>query len=334
MIDADLRDIEQSLVLQVDQQLLRNRNSGKIVKGNRASEIGHTCLTFHSLRRLRPDVAPPKDLGTLKRFYIGTVMERPNLRLLQDAGLNVVESQQPLDWEIGNLTGHMDAWISLPQLSPDPIPLEHKTAAPSTYRMVRKIYENGADWHDLLKHKFSFLRGYPAQLQSYQLLSNTEWGCWFFFEKASGDYFFWIVPLDLEYAEILVKRAEAVEKNVKAKLIPDPVRCEECAGCDYASAYCFLGKDYGQGYDLLLTAEEIAIWLPHLERYAELKPFSQEYDDLDEEIKTAFKGRTVLVGPFLVTSKPYDTTAAKIPPEIRAQYSRLIVGHRLSIERI
>ena len=331
---VDIRKVEESLGLQVDQHLLTKANRGNVVKSNRASEIGHTCMTFHSLRRLRPDLAKPKDLGALRRFHIGEVMERPNIRLLQDAGLEVYESQEPLDWSSGNLSGHMDARIKIPAIFDGPIPLEHKTAAPSTFRMVKKIHDNGADWHDLLEHKFTFLRSYPAQLQSYELLYGTPWGCWFFFEKASGEYFFWIVPLDYEYAETLVKRAEAVEANVTKGVIPTPARCEECAGCDYASTFCFVGKDFGPGYEMLLTAEEIALWVPRIERYLELKPTADEYEDLAEEIKTAFRGRTALVGNFLLQSKPYKTTTYKVPKEVKAPYAVESEGFRFSIERI
>ena len=331
---VDLRQIENSLALQVDGRLLEKANRGNVVKSNRASEIGHTCMTFHSLRRLRSDLARPKDLGTLRRFHIGEALERPNLRLLQDAGLEVTESQEPLDWTTGNLSGHMDARIRVQQIYSGAIPLEHKTAAPSTYRMVKRIYDNGADWHELLTHKFTYLRGYPAQLQSYELLYNTPWGCWFFFEKASGEYFFWIVPLDFEYAETLIRRAEAIETNVAKGVIPAPARCDECAGCDYASTYCFVGKDFGPGFEMLLTAEEIAIWVPRIERYLELKPASDEYEDLAEEIKNAFRGRTALVGNFLLQSKPYSTTLYKVPKEVKAQYAVPSEGFRLSIEKI
>jgi hypothetical protein len=322
------------MVLRVDTELLRDRKSGAVVKGNRASEIGHECMTWHLLKRLRSDLAKPKNLGMKKRFHIGTALERPNMRLLQDAGLDVMESQEPLDWATGNLSGHMDARIGLPKIGPGDFPLEGKTAAPSTYRMIKKIYDTSRDWHDLLAHKFTYLRAYPAQLQAYELLYNKEWGCWFFFEKASGDYFFWIVPLDYEYAETLVKRAEAIEALVKSGTIPAANRCDECAGCDYADTYCFVGKDLGPGYDLLLSAEEIAMWEPRIERALELKPFSQEHDDLMEEIKEAFKGRITLIGKYLVRSKAYSTTSYKVPKEIKAPYAVAIEGFRLTIETL
>jgi len=183
---AELRAIEEEMALYVDEELLRDRKAGAVVKANRASEIGHECMTWHLLKRLRSDLAKPKNLGMKKRFHIGSALERPNMRLLQDAGLDVRESQEPLDWTIGNLSGHMDARIGIPRIGPGDFPLEHKTAAPSTFRMVKKIYDTSRDWHDLLEHKFTYLRAYPAQLQAYELLAGREWGCWFFFEKASG----------------------------------------------------------------------------------------------------------------------------------------------------
>jgi len=84
----------------------------------------------------------------------------------------------------------------------------------------------------------------------------------------------------------------------------------------------------------MVTPEEIAIWEPRIERALELKPFSQEYDDLMDEIKEGFKGRTTMLGKYLVRSKPYSTTTYKVPKEIKAAYAVTIEGHRLTIETL
>jgi hypothetical protein len=329
---AALRAIEQGMAAKIDAELM-SRGGGVVqraAKSHRASEIGFACDTYQALRWLKPEAASPYDLGTMKRFYLGKVLERPNIRLMQDAGLEVAESGQDvdarkfsLDWTLKNISGRNDAWVRVPEVGPDIYPLEHKTAAPSTYRMLRKMYDDGGNWRAMLESSFSFLCKFPGQLQCYEFLAGVEWGVWFIFEKASGDYFFWVNQLDYEYAETLIQRAERTAINVRAGTIPTPKRIPLCRGCDFERGHCFTGRDFGEGYDIVMDPEELAEWEAKIDRYMELtEAESSELEELREVIGERFKGKTSIVGKWFLESKPYLRTNYDVPKELKLQYAR------------
>jgi hypothetical protein len=328
MTDApDLRAIESKIKAKVETHLADAGRGGGAYVSNRASELGLACDTYHVLRWLRPELWQPPDVGLKKIFRIGEAMERPNLRLVEDAGFKVVEHGRPYSWAPMKISAHIDAKIIVPELSPDPIPLEHKTLSPNGFRFFRKAYDSGADWHAILEAKYTAYRKYPAQLQVYELLDGAAFGAWMLFEKASGDFFFWIHALDLDYAESLLRRAERVNAAVAAGEVPTPVRCDFCRDCQFQKSFCFLGQDFGPGHDVILDPSESAEWEAKLDRYAELASAASEHDDLWDEIKERFGGKTTIVGSWHLETTTYLQKR-------KAQEAREIEVSRLNVTRL
>jgi hypothetical protein len=323
----DFRAAEARLLETVNQHIEADDSGGSVYNSNRASEIGIECDAYHALRWLRPDLWRPPDLGLRKIFRIGNALEKPNLRLIEDAGYKIVEQNRAYSWSAKRISAHIDAKILIPELGPEPVPLEHKTLSPNGFRAFKKIYDDEADWREILGMRYMIYRKYPAQLMAYEFLDGTPHGVWMFFEKTSGDFFFWLHELDFEYAETLIQRAERTNENVAAGRIPEPRRCEWCAGCVYEKSHCFLGKDFGPGYDVMLGADEIAEWEPKIARAQELAEPARERDDLMDEIKAFFKGRTAVVGSWFVESKS-SIQKRKAQPE------REIEMFRLKIEKL
>jgi len=263
---------------------------------NWAGDLGFECDTYHALARIHPELRPTKSLNLIKIFRTGNVYETPNIQLMQNAGLDVVEQARSYQWREKKISGRIDGKIRVPEIG-GLIPLEHKACSPNIFRSVKKMKAEGTP---LTKAKTPWTRNYPGQLTAYALMDGEEFGCWFFFDKVIGDYFFWILPLDLEYAESLIQRAERANENVEKKTVPQPERKEICLTCDFNKTSCFVGQDFGPGFEML-DAEDLIL---KLQRWQETKMAFSEHEDLDEEIKDLFRGRQAIVGDFKITSKP------------------------------
>ena len=223
--------------------------SNNISRGhNNASDIGFECDTYQVLCRLKGELKPKISPSLKKLFRVGIEWERPNIRWLQDADLTVRDTaDRRFEWKKYNIVGYMEADIK-PRAFSSYLPLEHKTCSANSFRAIKKYKEQRIS---LTKADQLWLRKYPGQLMTYMLFKGIDFGVWFFFEKQSGQYLFWILPLDYDYTDSLIRRAERCEENVKAGMIPKPAYCEMCAQCPFALTYCFPDRDFGPGFELL-----------------------------------------------------------------------------------
>lgn len=314
--DLDLKKIESGLKQKIDDHLLSKiRTFAR--SSNWASDLGFACDTYHALCRLKPDLRPATTLPLKKIFRASGEWETPNLQLIQNAGIRVVEQGRSYQWPKYQISAVIDAKIQIEEIRINGkairLPLEHKALSPNTFRTVAKIKEEGGS---LLNARYDWMKKYPAQLQIYDLLDSAPGGVWFFFEKVTGDYFFWIAPLDLEYAESLISRAARANEAVRDGVIPEPVRKDLCEECDFAATSCFVGKDFGEGYEIAIDRADLN---EKARRLLELKPLHKEYEDLDEDFKAIVRGKKILTEDFLITSTEYKfMQKAKEEKEITA----------------
>lgn len=276
---------------------------------NNAGDIGFECDSYQALCRLRGELKPRNSVGLAKIFRIGNVWEQPNIRWLQDAQIKVRETgDKRFEWKKYNIVGYMEADIKLPEIDEKAcFPLEHKTISPNGLRAVRKCKEEGMS---LTQATQPWIKKYPGQLMTYMLFKEVEIGVWFFFEKLSGDFLWWLTALDYGYTETLIKRAERCEKNVREGTIPKPEYSGLCSKCDFAMTYCFPDKDFGPGFDFI-NDEAIE---EKLIRREELKEARSEYERLDKEIRGAFKGKNAVVGDFKIESKEVERKGYTVEP--------------------
>jgi len=313
---GEFEKIEESLKLKVDSYLDSKIRKSR-AKSNRASELGFPCDNYQVLLRL--EGKPRRTIAREKVFRMGTVLETPNMRLLQDAGISLRERIDEYTWPKYNIEGWLDAWVEVPELTKDKIPLEHKTCSPQVFKSVLSFRMKG---ESLTQSKYIWLRKYPGQLMIYCLLKGTELGLWFFFEKSSGDYFFWVLKLDYEYSEELIQRAERVENYVAKHEIPKAEYKSVCPKCDFNLTRCFVGKDYGEGFEFVDSDELEA----KIKRYLELEVYDSERKELHSEIigerkkPGLFYGKNVVIGNYKVTSKKSEFVYYQVPEEIRKDY--------------
>lgn len=283
---------------------------------NWAGDLGFPCDTFQAACRLKGDTRPKYSIPLKKIFRVGIEWEEPNYQLIKKAGIKIIDRIGKFTWQDKHIAGRLDFRIGIP----DPnngkeiiIPLEHKTCSPNSFRAILK---HKLDGESLTKSKYHWIRKYPGQLTTYNLMDGSEYGMWFFFEKVSGDYFFWLIPLDYEYGEELIQRAERCNRNVEKGIIPKPEYKDICSTCDFAMTYCFPDRDFGPGFELIDNDEIEA----KIKRYKELNHFVTEYNSLKKELigkknnPGLFLGKNIVIGNFKITSKEVSYSGYTIKP--------------------
>jgi hypothetical protein len=293
---------------------------------NRASEAGHPCVRFLVLSRIATNLKALHDIGLQRIFDEGNVHEAAIMRELEDAGVKVIEQQRSYEWRKFQLSGRIDAKISI---NGSFVPLEIKSCSPNIFPAVRDMAPN-----EMVNSKYPWVRKYPAQLLTYMLMEGSETGIMLFKNKTTGEKCQKLFILDsdmMAYAETILKKLEVVNEWVGRNDAPPAERIPDCEGCGFAKTSCFVGQDYGPGFELMMDSAEVEV---KLERRETLAPAAREYDELDEEIKAQFKGKSAIVGSFKIESKGYESTTYNIPKDIKAQYAAKEQRFRTSIERI
>jgi ferredoxin len=294
---------------------------------NRASSIGHPCTRFLVLSRVAGEKKELHDVGLQRIFDEGNIQEAAVVHEMEAARVSVLQRQRPYEWRRFQLTGQIDGLIKVNGLA---VPFDIKSCSPNTFRTIKKCTSGD----DLIKSKYSWVRKYPAQILGYMMMEGAEYGFILFKDKSTGEKHQINFRLDgetLRYTEEILQKLEKVNAHVAAGTVPDAVRIEDCRGCGFCKTACFVGQDFGPGYEMLLDADEIEA---KLDRREELAAARSEYEEIDEEIKDAFKGRTAVVGAWMIESRPYETTSYNVPKEVKAQYAEKKVGYRAKIERI
>ena len=260
------------------------------VRSNRASELGHECLRYLVFNRTRWQEKALPDPRLQIIFEEGNLHEQKVLQDIQEAGFQVVEQQRPFEWKEYQITGHIDAKVVT---NGKAIPLEIKSASPYSFNSINSL-------QDLYNGKYPYLRRYPAQMTLYLLMDEKEEGLFIFKNKATGELKEISMKLNYDLGETLLQKAEAINKHVANGTIPEPIEYDEenCGSCGFLHI-CLpeVKRDAIQ----IETDNEME---QKLVRYHELKPLIKEYNQLDKEIKKAFKEKEkVVIGNYLITGK-------------------------------
>ena len=284
---------------------------------NRASEAAHPCELFLVLSRVKNELRQMHDVALQRIFEEGNFQEKAVLQTLRDAGMKIIEQQRAFDWKKFELSGHIDGMIAV---DGQKIPLEIKSASPNSFYAIKS-----AGPMDLINSKYYWQRRYPAQILLYMLMSNSERGVLLFKNKVNGELKqidFQLNDETLAYCEEILKKLERVNASVKEILagaeVPKPSHfIEECKTCPFRDTHCFPNRDYGPGYEIATDNQ-----LTHkLNRWAELAPMVQEYEQLDREIKEKARGKNLVIGDFLIETKEYSRKSYDIPAEVKNKYA-------------
>lgn len=285
------------------------------VLSNRASSLGHPCLRFNVFERTRWQEKTLHDVAVQYRFDDGDMHERQVMRDLEDAGFQVFERHRDFSWPKFNITAHVDVklvvepWMvdaAPPEVQPllqigHAIPAEVKSAAKFSWEKIQTV-------QDMRTSRYAYMQTYPAQLTVYELFSNEPIGLFLFKNKDTGRLKELWMPLDFEYGESLLKKAEQINTCVQAGTIPAPIPWSDtiCGRCAYQ--HICLPEARREALDLSDDPELEA----KLKRRAELAQAATEYDELDKELKATFREKPkIMVGDFLVQGRWQDRKDGK-----------------------
>lgn len=330
------------------QSMFQGRVQPRLARSVNASAVGHPCarcLVFDQVRTVEGDA----DLQPI--FALGNTLERQAMIDLAEAlagtGMSMIQQQTPIPHNAYGIGGIVDGFLEYrdPDGKRVRVPCEFKSCSPFTYDEVDTF-------DDLRNHKAPWVRKWPAQLTIYLLLTNSPEGMFLLRNKVTGRYKQINVPLDYEYAEGLIKKAELVTAAVAAyRAAPDDEKVQHlppripfdpviCEGCSHYSA-CIPDPNS-------LPEADARLWDVHLDalcrRADELKPLVKEHDECMDQIKAHAKStlehsegadkRTTITDGFFITASRGQTTAYEVPDDIKKQYKTSRPTVRVTIKKI
>jgi hypothetical protein len=240
-------------------------------------------------------------------FDMGRMVEEAVYHDLREAGVAIIEQQRPFAWPAYQITGHIDCKLAVNGCA---YPCEIKSAAPAAFDSINSI-------EDMLRHKWPYMRRYPAQLTLYMLMDGKERGLFLFKNKSTGALKELWMSLDYDFAESLVHKAELVNADVDEGILPTPMEYQEgvCDDCGYA--HICLPERIGKEVEVTDDSELLEL----LAEYETLKPGAKRWEEVDKRITELVKGREkVLAGDWFVEGRWQQRSTYQVPDEIKAQY--------------
>jgi len=279
------------------------------VNANRASELGHACLRYLVLNRTRWQEKTLHDARLQMIFDMGRMVEDLVSQDLREAGFALVEQQRAFSWAKYQITGSIDFKLAI---DGEVYPCEVKSAAPNAFASINSV-------SDMLHHKWAYMRKYPAQLTLYLLMDNKERGLFLFKNKSSGELKEIWMDLDMDFAESLVQKAEAINKHVAERTLPEPMEYNEdiCQDCGFV--HICLPDRIGREVEVSNDGELADL----VARYMTLKPGAKEFDEVNDRINKLVEGKEkILIGDYFIEGKWVPRMGYDIPLEIKAQYQK------------
>lgn len=275
---------------------------------NRISSLGEKCLRKLAYMRLAWDKQKPIDNGLQGIFETGNQLEPviedivANLGRRSNPPFRIVGKQsatRDLFLEKYNITGTIDGVIEIIERDERPqryAVVDIKTCSPFVFKTIHTK-------KDL--EKFPWTKKYIAQLTLYALAENLE-RCVILFVNKTNLFDMRMIEfdLDMEYAESLIQKAEAVNAAVTAyqesksdSTLPDRIAdVEACTQCQYQHVCNPPLESTG---NMITSADEELLGLLH--RRKEVIDASKEYDQIQKTLKAKLvAGQDLIAGPNII----------------------------------
>ena len=278
----------------------------------RASNLGHPCERYLYLLLRHWDEQKPHDVGLQSIFNLGNSIEEYTIENIKRAGFEVI-TPTVRSWKIEKplITGRED--IRIKDENGELLPVEIKGISPFEFDKLNTV-------EDFMKSKRSYIRGYPAQLQTYMYYFAKEKGFFALTNKLTGETKFIEMPFDYEYAESLLQKAERIYKALADETTPDA--CEDISVCEDCSLAHICGECRRVPADIDLDEELDAL----IDRKNELAAAKKEYEQVDKEIKARVGERDkVITGQYLITRSSFVKKAFTVPESVQ---------YRVTIKRL
>jgi len=248
---------------------------------NRASALDGPCERELFYWRTQWEKASLHNVDLELIFREGRNQESAVIRDLQDAGVEVIEQQRPLEWKEYQITGHVDGVVNIDGTA---VLLEIKSMADHIWRSVAKRGSGVYEWDEVAPVFATrpWLRKYYGQLQIYLVCKECEQAILLCKNKGTGALAQINVSLDLGYAEQLVQRAERINAAVAENEAPPRIAwdAEVCGRCSFL-AVCH--PDRVNENPLVYVEDSVAE--EKLEQRATAEDDFRSYQDADKWVK-------------------------------------------------
>ncbi len=280
----------------------------------RASNLGHPCERYLYLLIKHWEEQKPHDVGLQNIFDLGNALEEHTINNIKEAGFEVV-TPTVRSWKVevkgGIITGRED--IRIKDENGDLIPVEIKGISPFEFDKLNSV-------DDFLKSKKAYIQGYPAQLFIYMLKFGKEVGFFALTNKLTGETKFIEVPLDYDYGEKMLSKAERIYAALASETPPDA--CDDISICENCSLAHICGECRRVPADIDIDEELDEL----IKRKQELAESKKEYEKVDAEIKAKVGEREkVITGEYLIERKSFVKKAFTVPESTQ---------YRISIKRL
>ena len=278
----------------------------------RASNLGHPCERYLYLLLRHWDEQKPHDVGLQSIFNLGNSIEEYTIENIKRAGFEVI-TPTVRSWKIEKplITGRED--IRIKDENGELLPVEIKGISPFEFDKLNTV-------EDFIKSKRPYIRGYPAQLQTYMLYFGKEKGFFALTNKLTGETKFIEMPFDYEYAESLLQKAERIYKALADETPPDA--CDDISVCEDCGLAHICGECRRVPADIDLDEELDAL----KERKNELAAAKKEYEKIVKESKARIGERDkVITGQYLITRSSFVKKAFTVPESVQ---------YRVTIKRL
>lgn len=278
----------------------------------RASNLGHPCERYLFLLIKHWDEQKPHDVGLQNIFDLGNTLEEHTINNIKEAGFEVI-TPTVRSWQMKNpfITGRED--VRIKDENGELLPVEIKGLSPFEFEKLNTV-------DDFLKSKKAYVRGYPAQLQTYMLYFGKEKGFFALTNKLTGETKFIDMPFDYDYAESLLKKAERIYKALDDDTPLDA--CEDISVCENCSLSHICGECRRVPADIDLDEELDEL----INRKNELAVYKKQYEEVDKQIKEKVGEREkVITGQYLIQRKSFVKKAFTVPESVQ---------YRINIKRL
>jgi CRISPR/Cas system-associated exonuclease Cas4 (RecB family) len=270
----------------------------------RASSIGNECERNIFYERTVPaDERIPHSPELQAIFDLGNDMERIAVRRLEDMGAEIVQRGKDYVDREHEISGHIDAKIRM-RGWPRALPAEIKGLNPYTGEGIHTL-------EDIRSSRQSWVRKYYDQLQTYLLLDGEELGVFVLFNKSTGWPRFIDCPIDLAYAETLIKKADRIKLAVVKDEAPPRKLGSDCKRCPFLTI-CGPDVDLGKGVQIVDNDEVAAL----LARRDELEAAAREFTAIDKQVKEALPKEEgeFLIGDFVISGRRQHRRGYEVKP--------------------
>lgn len=310
--------IGQEIVKRLEQATLKraeeSRKEHQWKDWNSASQIGwiNECVRRLILLRIMPEEEALPDNVQRHRFDEGDQQEGLLALELTNEEYKLTPGTRKYNEEF-KITGEVEYLI---EMNGDTPPLDFKSCSSFMFKHISRLRNT----QDLLDSPFIWIRHYPVQMWSYDLLYEQPVGILLFKDKEIGLKHTIDIPLDRSSRDSMDKICEGlqgVNEAVRKGDIPKPEYKEACNHCGFNESLCFPEGDVGKKKVKRISDADAVM---KANRFCEIETTGKEYLKLKDELKEQFRGQTVMIEDLLISSSSYDKTVYFVPKEIQEEY--------------